>query len=86
MRLEGEKLGKRFGNGIPLSFQSSRCVHAQSCPTLATPWIVAHQAPLSMKFSIQEYWSGLTFLLQGIFLTQELNPHLGRQILYHCAT
>ena len=25
----------------------------------ATLWIVAHQAPLSMGFSRQEYWSGL---------------------------
>ena len=25
----------------------------------ATPWTVAHQAPLSMGFSRQEYWSGL---------------------------
>ena len=25
------------------------------------PWIVAHQAPLSMGFSRQEYWSGLPF-------------------------
>ena len=25
----------------------------------ATPWIVTHQVPLSMKFSKQEYWSGL---------------------------
>ena len=32
---------------------------AKSCPTLATPWTVAHQAPLSMWFSRQEYWSGL---------------------------
>ena len=24
-----------------------------------TPWTVAHQAPLSMEFSRQEYWSGL---------------------------
>jgi len=32
---------------------------AKSCPTLATPWIVACQAPLSMVFSRQEYWSGL---------------------------
>ena len=35
-------------------------VHAQSCPTL-TPWTIAHQAPLSMGFSSQEYWSGLPF-------------------------
>ena len=33
----------------------------KSCPTLATPWTVAHQAPLSMGFSRQEYWSGLSF-------------------------
>ena len=33
----------------------------QACPTLATPWTVAHQAPLSMGFSRQEYWSGLPF-------------------------
>jgi len=25
----------------------------------ATPWNAAHQAPLSMGFSRQEYWSGL---------------------------
>ena len=29
--------------------------------TLANPWTVAHQAPLSMGFSKQEYWIGLTF-------------------------
>ena len=32
---------------------------AQSCPTLATPWTAAYQAPLSMVFSSQEYWSGV---------------------------
>ena len=26
-----------------------------------TPWTVAHQAPPSMEFSKQEYWSGLPF-------------------------
>ena len=31
----------------------------QSCLTLATLWIVACQAPLSMGFFRQEYWSGL---------------------------
>ena len=34
---------------------------AESCPTLATPWIVAYQAPLFMGFPRQEYWSGLPF-------------------------
>ena len=33
----------------------------KSCLTLATPWTAACQAPLSMGFSRQEYWSGLPF-------------------------
>ena len=52
---------------------------AQSCLTLCNPGTAAHQAPLFMGFSRQEYWSGLPFLLQGIFPTQGLN--LG---LLHC--
>ena len=31
----------------------------------ATPWTVAHQAPLSLGFSRQEYWSGLPFPSPG---------------------
>ena len=34
-------------------------VLSQSCPALWDPWTVAHQAPLSTRFSRQEYWSGL---------------------------
>ena len=34
---------------------------AKSCSTLSTPWTIAHQVPLSMGFSRQEYWSGLAF-------------------------
>ena len=30
-----------------------------------TPWTVAHQAPLSMGFSRQEYWNGLPFPSPG---------------------
>ena len=33
--------------------------------SLVTPWTVAHQAPLSMGFFQQEYWSGLPFPLPG---------------------
>ena len=48
-----------------------------SCVRLfLTPQTVARQAPLSMGFPGQEYWSGLHFLLQGIFPTQGWNPHL----------
>ena len=36
------------------------CAQSLSCVQLfATPWTVAHKAPLSMGFSRQEYWSGL---------------------------
>ena len=31
----------------------------------ATPWTVAHQDPKSMRFSKQEYWSGLPFPSPG---------------------
>ena len=34
---------------------------AQSCLTLETQWIIAHQAPLSIEFSRQENLSGLPF-------------------------
>ena len=36
-------------------------MHAQSCLTFYDLWTVAHQPPLSMGFSRQEYWSGLLF-------------------------
>ena len=53
------------------------CSIAQLCLTLWTPWIVAHQAPLSMGFSTQEYCGvGSHFLFQTIFLTQGSNPRL----------
>ena len=39
----------------------------------ATPWTVVRQAPLSMGFSRQEYWSDSRALLWGIFLTQGSN-------------
>ena len=34
------------------------CSVTQLCATLAIPWSAAHQAPLSMGFPRQEYWSG----------------------------
>ena len=52
---------------------------AQLC-LFATPWTAAYQAPLSMGFSRQEYWSGLPFPSPGDL------PHPGlshcRQMLY----
>ena len=56
-RRELEKL-----NGKAQSFHPSDCSSvAQSCLTdcFVTPWTVARQAPLSMGFPRQDYWSGL---------------------------
>ena len=47
--------------------------HVQLFVTL---WTVACQAPLSMGFSRQEYWSGLSFPPPGIFQTQGSNSGL----------
>ena len=38
---------------------------AQSCPTFCDPMDCSLQAPLSMEFSRQEYWSGLPFPSPG---------------------
>ena len=38
-----------------------RCLVAKLCLTLVTPWTIARQAPLSVGFSRQEYWSELPF-------------------------
>ena len=38
---------------------------AKWCPTLVTPWTVAPQASLSLGFSRQEYWTGLSFPSPG---------------------
>ena len=39
-----------------------------------TPWTVANQAPLSMGFSRQEYWSGLPFPTPGDLPDLEMEP------------
>ena len=57
------------------------CTHTQSCLTLCDP--MDCQAPLSMEFSRQEYWSGCYFLLQGIILTQGLNLYLLHLLHWH---
>ena len=48
----------RILNIYPLCYTVHKC--KLNCVQLfVTPWSVAHQAPLSMGFSRQEYWSGL---------------------------
>ena len=65
----------------------SACVYVFSHSVVSdsvTPWTRAHQAPITMEFSRQEYWSGLPFPPPGIFPTQGSNPDLPhcRRILY----
>ena len=43
----------------------NKVLFAQSCPIHCTPWTVARQAPLSMEFSSQEHWRGLSFPSPG---------------------
>ena len=40
----------------------------------ATPWTVAHQAPLSMRLPRQEHWSGLLFPSPGDLPNPEVEP------------
>ena len=40
----------------------------------AIPWTVAHQAPVSMGFSRQEYWSGLPFPSPGVLPNPGIEP------------
>ena len=47
---------------------------AQSSLTLGNPWTVARQAPLSMGFPRQEYWSGLLFPSPGDLADPGMEP------------
>ena len=81
--------GKNTGVGCRFLLQcmkvKSESEVTQSCPTLATPWTTAYQAPPSMEFSRQESWSGLPFPSPvdlpdpGI---EPRSPHC-RQTFYH---
>ena len=54
-----------------------------------TPWTVAHQAPPSMEFSRQEYWTGLPFPSPGDLRDPGIEPAslnvfcIGGQIFHH---
>ena len=63
-------------------------LHFLAGQLFATLWTEDRQAPLSMGFSRQAYWSELPALLQGIFWTKGLNLHLlclllWEEVLYH---
>ena len=50
-----------------------------------TPWTVAYQAPLSVGFSREEYWSGLPFYPPGVLPDPGMGATVsynGRHVLY----
>ena len=51
-----------------------KCFSLSHVQLFMTPRTVAHQAPLSMGFSRQEYWSGLPFPSPGKLLNPEIEP------------
>ena len=63
----------------------------QSCPTLQ-PWTIAHQFPLSLGFSRQQYWRGLPFPPPrdlpdpGIKRLSPVSPALAGGFFTICAT
>ena len=65
------------------------CAYVCSVVSLCDPWTVAHQAPLSLEFSRQKYWSRLPFLTPGdlpnpgIKLTSLASPAMAGDVLYH---
>ena len=59
------------------------CSVAHSCLTLVTPSTVAFQAPLSMGFPRQDYWSGLPCPPPS---RPSDGTCIGRRVLYHLTT
>ena len=60
--------------------------HFSHTPLIGTAWTVAHQAPLSLGFSRQKYWSGLPCPLPSRPRDQTRVSYvscIGRQVLYH---
>ena len=63
-KVSGGLLLEKLTHSLQIEASKHRPV-GKLCPTLATPWPIACQAPLFMGFSRQEYWSGLSFPSPG---------------------
>ena len=66
-------LKHNFGSEV-INVGSGGGLVAKSCPTLETSGTVARQAPLSVGFSRQEYWSGLPFPSPGYLPDSGIEP------------
>ena len=76
--LQGILLLKSIGSRAPSLSSCGVCACVLSCFCcvwlLETSWTVDHQAPLSMEFSRQEYWSGLPLPSPGDFPNSGIEP------------
>ena len=75
--------GSRSLQKLPAGPRGPECIRrlavalvAKPSATLCDPMTAAHQAPLSMGFPRQEYWSGLPFPSPEDLSNQGWNPHL----------
>ena len=73
-----------------ISKRACACSVSQPWSLFATPQTIAHQSPLPMEFSRQEYWSGLSFPSPGDLPHPGIKPtslHLlhWQGVLYHWA-
>ena len=79
------RIGHNLATKPPPSYfnMKVKVLATQLCPALVTSWTVACQAPASMGFSRQEYWSGLPFPSPGDLPNPGIKPGLlhCRQIL-----
>ena len=89
-----------FFNSFSFSFPVCCAQSLSRVWLFVTPWIVAYQAPLSMEFSRQEFWSDQKKkkkrMLEWVAISysrRSSQPRdrghvscIGRQILYHCPT
>ena len=61
-------------SGLTSNYQISEVKLFSHVQLFVTPWTVAYQAPPSMEFSKQEYWSGLQFPPPGDLPNPGIEP------------
>ena len=59
---------------MPITYTRLKVKSLSRVRFFAIPWTVAHQAPPSMEFSRQEYWSGLPFPSPEDLPNSEIEP------------
>ena len=64
----------RMPESFPFFFFTFKCWLLSCVQLFMTPWAVAHQTPLSMGFSRQEYWSVLSFPSPGDLANRVIEP------------